>query len=24
MIGVFTNLTKRPDTLYFHGVVKHK
>jgi len=24
MIGVFTNTKKRPDTLYFHGVAKHK
>lgn len=24
MIAVFTNLKKGPDTLYFHGVAKHK
>ena len=24
MIGVYSNLKKRPDTLYFHGVAKHK
>ena len=24
MVGVYTSLKKRPDTLYFHGVAKHK
>lgn len=24
MIGVYTDLKKRPDTLYFHGIAKHK
>lgn len=24
MIGVYTNMKQRPDTLYFHGVAKHK
>lgn len=24
MIGVYSDLKKRPDTLYFHGVTKHR
>jgi hypothetical protein len=24
MIGVYSSLKNRPDTLYFHGVAKHK
>jgi hypothetical protein len=24
MLGVYTDLKKRPDTLYFHGVAKHR
>lgn len=24
MVGVYSSMKKRPDTLYFHGVLKHK